>query len=141
VIEPPLAPPPPDRVVQPSHTTRIVVTSVLGATAVAGIVGGIVFLSNANNDGDRAASLVSTLPNNACVNVQSSTCAAAQDAAQSKASNMTLSAASFVGGGVLAGAAVASWILLAPRQADTKSVWIVPHVSSTSAGCSIAGQF
>jgi hypothetical protein len=126
----------------PSNTTRIVVTATLAGAAVAGVALGAVFWSNAQQDSDRAASLRTGPPSSsACVNGVSTACTALGSAVDSEVSNKNLATGFWIAGGVSAGAALASWFLLAPKEAQTNAALVTPQVSPRSAGCTITGRF
>jgi hypothetical protein len=47
----------------------------------------------------------------------------------------------FITAGVLAGGAVASWFLLAPKSDRSSGVGFAPMVSPAGAGCVMSGRF
>ncbi len=124
----------------PSPMTRIVVTSALGAFAVAGIAAGAVFLANASSEGNTGAAVVSSPPPGGCgAGASNPACASGHQAAANEASDKNVATGMFITGGVLAAGAVASWFLLAPRS--DRSVGFAPVVSPAGAGCVISGRF
>ncbi len=141
--EPQIAPVPPvaPEKTGPSPVTRIVVTSALGAAAVAGVVTGAVFLANASSEGNTGAAVVSSPPPGGCgAGSSDPACASGHQAAENEASDKSIAAGMFLAGGLLAGGAVASWLLLAPRS-DRSGVGLAPAVSPAGAGCVISGRF
>jgi hypothetical protein len=90
----------------------------------------------ASNEAEQAATALAGVPNtpDACVGSSSSACMQAHDAIQSENSDKTAANWLFVGSGVFAGAAVASWFLFAPRPPRSASSELVPMASPTSAG-------
>lgn len=146
----PISPPAPEPAVLPpvsapedghSGMTRVVVTSAFGAGAVAAVVTGILLRSSAGSNGDRAVALGAGSRDSACTGASSATCAARYDAASSEMSQTNASTAFFVSSGALAGAAVASWFLFAPKPAEPTATRIVPLASPTSAGWMVSGAF
>jgi hypothetical protein len=125
-----------------SSTVRIVVTASLGAAAVGAVVAGAVFLGNASSEGNQGAAAAGSPPAGGCANpANAATCSAGHQAAENEAQDKNIAIGMFVGGGVLAAGAVASWFLLAPKSETTTGAHLAPMVSPTAAGCVLSGRF
>lgn len=119
-----------------SSGLRIGMTIGLGAVSLASLAVAIGLRVKASNEAEQAATALAGVPNtpDACVGSSSSACMRAHDAIQSENTDKTAANWLFVGSGVFAGAAVASWFLFAPRAPLSASSEWVPVASPTSAG-------
>jgi hypothetical protein len=102
-------PPPP--VPEPLTSPRHIVVGALGLGALVALGTGIGFTVQANKKGQSAANMRNGLAPNACLGADTTLCQSLADAVQAQHSDMNAATGLFVGAGVLAAGAVASWFL------------------------------
>ena len=117
-------------------TGRIVTVSALAAGAVAGGVLFLVFHGAAKGNVDDAKTL---LNGGSCLGVTNAECTKAASLKEDRDSNVTLSTASLVAGGVFAAGAVAAAVLW--PKTSKESARLVPNVAPGHAGASFVGSF
>jgi hypothetical protein len=121
---------------RPSQVPRIAVTVAVGAAAVAAGIVGAVLLQTGSNDTNKARAGIA-----GCLGGSALSCSQGHSLAQDGADNNNLATGFFIGAGVLAGAAVAAWFVLAPGPGASSGAWVTPAVSRDSAGLVFGGRF
>jgi hypothetical protein len=112
----------------PIASLQYVTAASIGLAAVAAAGTGVYFLVQSNQRSDEAAGLRAHLAQNACLNVTSATCQLLSDKVHTQHDDATVATTLFIGAGVLAAGAAATWFLwpgTRGRQAQT-TAWIVP---------------
>jgi hypothetical protein len=120
--EPP--PPPPEPLASPRHLTAAgLLVAGLGAAGV-----GLYFSVRAGQDGQSAANLRGSLPTSACTGASTPSCQSLADTVQSQHSETNAATGLFVGAGVLAAGAIATWFLWPGQSGSSQptSSWILP---------------
>ncbi len=117
---------------------RVIAALTLGTAGVAAGGAGVAFGFSSTNNGNTAAQLRGSAPG-ACTGASpAATCGSLKDAVDAQNRDETLSIAFYVGGGVLAAAALAVWLW--PSSSATK-VAIFPTLAPAGIGPGIMGQF
>jgi hypothetical protein len=117
-------PPEPEPLASPRHLTAAgLLVAGLGAAGV-----GVYFAVRAGQDGQNASNMRAGLPTNACVGASTPSCQSLSDTVQSQHAETNAATVLFVGGGVLAAGAIATWLLWPTSSTATgpTSSWIVP---------------
>ncbi|MDP9152531.1 MAG: hypothetical protein M3O36_21605 [Myxococcota bacterium] len=129
----------------PPWSARNVTSASLLVAGVAAAGTAIAFGLQSRNQADQATSLRMSMPSYACTVASTASCQALGDAVDQQNRDAALSTGFFVAGGVLAGAAVATWLLWPraheglPRQGA--GAWVAPAVGRGQAGMSVGGMF
>jgi hypothetical protein len=137
--EPPPAPPPPPP--EPAFSAHHVTSGALGLGAVAAAVTATLFLVESNKKQSDAENLRGGLPSNACTGVSSTLCSNLAHQVQLQHDDMNIGTGLFIGAGVLAVGAVASWVLWPkPESQQTQTTGLLVPVPG-GATLQIAGTF
>jgi hypothetical protein len=113
---------------EPILSPHHVAATSMGLAALAAVGTGAYFLVQSNHNGDDAANLRRDMASNACSHGTSTACQSLSDKVHSQHDDMAVATALFIGGGMLAAGAVATWLLW-PAHRDGRaqpSVWLAP---------------
>jgi hypothetical protein len=122
----------------PRSTAQIVTSASLLGASVLSLGGGILFLTQGNSKVDEVASIRRTLNPSSCFKSSNASCTSFTEARDAQDSSATLSRLFFVGAGVFALGAAATWFLW-PSSANP--VVVTPHVTPAGAGVSTLIRF
>jgi hypothetical protein len=131
-----VTPPPEEARSSGWSTGKLVTVSALSAGAIAGGVLMIVFQGRAQGNVDDSRAL---LNGGSCVGITSDVCSKAASLKDERDTNVTLSTASLIAGGVLAAGAVTALVLWPKRSREQAA--ITPTVAPGYGGASFTGRF
>ncbi len=134
---------PPDTAEAPvsahGNPLRVWLTVGLGVASAAALGTGIYFAAQSNSEASHAQQIGGGLAPNACVNASAPGCASLTSALASENHDHTAEVGLYVGAGVLAAGALASWLFL-PKTVEARSV-ALPYVAPGVVGAQWATRF
>jgi hypothetical protein len=142
--EPPPQPEKPESV-DLFHSPRFWTAGGLGVGAVVAVGLGAAFLDLAKSANDDAASILSGFPNNSsgnhCIVTSDPNCGNLSDKVNAHTRDVNIATGMFVGAGILAVGAVATWVLwpATPAPTPNASAWISPTPGGAAVG--VSGAF
>lgn len=112
------------------------------AAGVVGVGAGVAFGLESRSQADQATSLRMSMPSYACASGSPPGCRALGDAVDAQNRDAVLSDVFYVAGGVLAGAAAATWLLWPrPHRDRPTATWLAPTAGEGRVGLSVGGVF